>query len=248
MAETTAPAAADTRPTDQEILDYERQLKEEMTGHQPLVGPLSDFSSLQLEYATGAAIFRRKIADLTTTHTGMRAIKKDGNCFYRAISYRFCEAVMQAAEGSDWRRVALERVEGTKDALKAAGYDPIITEDFFEPFRDALNLERAHGWEEKLLETFRTENRDMYEAFILDSYPSLDAFISSQVEPMSIESDQIHIVAIANALSLNINVADLDGSDTKLNFHEISPMEPLNPHEQPRITLLYRPGHYDIVY
>jgi hypothetical protein len=90
-------------------------------------------------------------------------------------------------------------LQNTKQVLKDAGYDEIITEDFYEPFEAAAVKEGQH----KLLEQFQTEylsdtivcylrlvtaavlklNSDMYEAFILDSYPTLEAFISSQVEP-----------------------------------------------------------------
>ena len=63
---------------------------------------------------------------------------------------------------------------------------------------------------------------------------------------MNVESDQIHIVAMSNALGLNIKVADLDSSDSDLNFHDISPMEGGSAFHVP-ITLLYRPGHYDIL-
>ncbi|KAJ3108257.1 hypothetical protein HDU97_001791 [Phlyctochytrium planicorne] len=253
------------RPTDQEILDYERKLKEEMTGSQPLVGDLSpDLSTLQAEYADGSPIFLRKIQSLSQTHPRMRSIKKDGNCFYRAFCFGFCDAyirMMGSEDGRRWCRKAMEMVEGTRSLLEKAGYDPIVSEDFYEPFKDALavgepNAEGLPGASYevavgKLVEMFRTENRDLYEAFILDSYPSLDAFIASQVEPMNIESDQIHIVAMSNALKVSVKVADLDISDTDLNFHEISPMEPLegvDEKDQPVITLLYRPGHYDLVY
>ncbi|KAJ3210056.1 OTU domain, ubiquitin aldehyde binding [Dinochytrium kinnereticum] len=278
---TDAPDAS--RPTDQEILDYERKLKQEMTGSQPLVGDLTDLTPLRLEYAEGAAIFQKKIEALSQTHPHMRSIKKDGNCFYRAFCFAFCESYVRrlCSGGDGWCRVALKQVEGTRELLKEAGYDPIVSEDFYEPFRDALNVaEPAEaggaglGCEEavaKLIEIFRTEytsdtivcymrlvtaallktNRDLYEAFILDSYPSLDAFIASQVEPMNIESDQIHIVAMANALKVSIKVADLDTSDSELNYHELTPMDPMQAvpvKDQPVITLLYRPGHYDIVY
>ena len=65
---------------------------------------------------------------------------------------------------------------------------------------------------------------------------------------MGIESDQIHIVAMSNALGLKIKIANLDPAPTDLNFHEISPMEPLQVEKQPEIHLLYRPGHYDVLY
>ncbi|KAI8850556.1 peptidase C65 Otubain-domain-containing protein [Chytridium lagenaria] len=262
MADSQAAAtdAMPDRPTDQEILDYERKLKQELTGDQPLVGALTDLTHLRLEYATGSPIFQRKIETLATTHPCMRSIKKDGNCFYELSALRFAML---------WRGMM---GKATRGLLKEGGYDPIVSEDFYEPFREAVGVgegaERYEEAAEKLVEMFRTEytsdtivcymrlvtaallktNRDLYEAFILDSYPSLDAFIASQVEPMNIESDQIHIVAMSNALKINIKVADLDATDTDLNFHEFSPMDPVVGVEVPTITLLYRPGHYDIVY
>lgn len=70
--------------------------------------------------------------------------------------------------------------------------------DFHEMFVETINQPR-----DKLIETFNTEyisdtivcylklvtaaflkqNRETFEAFILDLYPTLDDFISSQVEP-----------------------------------------------------------------
>ena len=64
------------------------------------------------------------------------------------------------------------------------------------------------------------------------------------------ESDQIHIVAMANAFGVTIKVANLDNSSTpnnEINMHEISPMMD-SVSGVPVITILYRPGHYDIIY
>ena len=62
---------------------------------------------------------------------------------------------------------------------------------------------------------------------------------------MSKESDHIHIIALSNALETTIQVEYMDrsGSEDKLNHH-------LFPDDgsQPSVFLLYRPGHYDILY
>lgn len=96
--------------------------------------------------------------------------------------------------------------------MTTMGYDMSLLEDFYEPFIEAVAAENEP--ESKLLERFQTEHisdtivcylrlvtaallkrdRDLYEAFVLDCYPSLDLFLSSCVEPMGVESDQIHIV------------------------------------------------------
>jgi ubiquitin thioesterase protein OTUB1 len=62
-----------------------------------------------------------------------------------------------------------------------------------------------------------------------------------------VESDQIHIVAMANGFVITVRVANLDVSETRLNFHDISPMDSALP-TIPIVSLLYRPGHYDILY
>ncbi|KAJ3414683.1 OTU domain, ubiquitin aldehyde binding [Chytridiales sp. JEL 0842] len=255
--------------TDEAILQYERKLKEELTGDQPLVSDRIDLASLEAEYEGGAEVFKSKIQQLKQTCNGngmMRRIKKDGNCFYRAVSFSFCENIWKL-QGSEWAKYAIEKLQGTKAILKSAGYDEIITEDFYEPF-EAAAIKKDGEFEEKLLEQFCTDyvsdtivcylrlvtaavlknNADLFEAFILDSYPTLEAFISSQVEPMNIEADHVQIVAIANALGLKIKVANLDLSGSTLNYHEFEPMEPCPISDQPTIQLLFRPGHYDLIY
>ncbi|KAI8616309.1 peptidase C65 Otubain-domain-containing protein [Chytriomyces sp. MP71] len=264
MASTTQ---TDDRPSDSDIIAYEKTLKAEFLAA-PLVGPATDFEALIAEYADGAnEAFKRKTAQLRQTGAAMRSVRKDGNCFYRGMCFALCEALINY-QGSEWATKVRERILATRKTLADAGYDSSISEDFFEPLGEAIEPSYTI---EKLTDVFKGEyasdtivcylrlvtaaelklNRDMYEAFILDSYPTIEAFIQNQVEPMGIESDQIHIVAIANALGVTINVANLDASDADLNFHDISPMIPLeleNSSSQPVLNLLYRPGHYDIVY
>uniref|UniRef100_A0A0A9DM15 Uncharacterized protein n=1 Tax=Arundo donax TaxID=35708 RepID=A0A0A9DM15_ARUDO len=88
-------------------------------------------------------------------------------------------------------------------------------------------------------------------------------FCKASVEPMGEESDHVHIIALSAALGVPIRVMYLDWSscDTgnlSVNHHDFIPAS--NPpegdaamttspaDEKPYITLLYRPGHYDILY
>jgi len=60
---------------------------------------------------------------------------------------------------------------------------------------------------------------------------------------MTRESDHLHITALTSALDVNIRVQYMDrGEGGKVNFHDF----PDN--GSPYIHLLYRPGHYDILY
>lgn len=88
-------------------------------------------------------------------------------------------------------------------------------------------------------------------------------FCKASVEPMGEESDHVHIIALSDALGVPIRVMYLDRSscDTgnlSVNHHDFIPSAndsegdaattPAPATEKPYITLLYRPGHYDILY
>ena len=83
------------------------------------------------------------------------------------------------------------------------------------------------------------------------------------MEPMGEESDHVHIIALSDALGVPIRVMYLDRSscDTGnlcVNHHDFIPLANASEGdaaktstpaaEKPYITLLYRPGHYDILY
>jgi ubiquitin thioesterase protein OTUB1 len=57
------------------------------------------------------------------------------------------------------------------------------------------------------------------------------------------ESDHIHIIALTAAINVPVSIIYLDRTDqpetTTHNFPEDA---------QPELYILYRPGHYDIIY
>lgn len=68
--------------------------------------------------------------------------------------------------------------------------------------------------------------------------------ILKEVEPMYRESDHIHITALTQALNVPVSIIYLDRANqdqvTVHNFPEDC--------ASPSINILYRPGHYDIIY
>ncbi|XP_050225241.1 OVARIAN TUMOR DOMAIN-containing deubiquitinating enzyme 1 [Mercurialis annua] len=103
---------------------------------------------------------------------------------------------------------------------------------------------------------------DFFEPFILGlTNTTVEQFCKSSVEPMGEESDHVHITALSDALGVAIRVMYLDRSscDTggvSVNHHDFLPAAGNLPNptsdgstiKDPFITLLYRPGHYDILY
>lgn len=88
------------------------------------------------------------------------------------------------------------------------------------------------------------------------------SFCARRVEPMGCESDHVHIVALTDALGVAVRVEYLDrseeegegggeggsgtgGGSSSPNHHDFVPVGSSAP---PRVVLLYRPGHYDILY
>lgn len=65
---------------------------------------------------------------------------------------------------------------------------------------------------------------------------------SQEVEPMYRESDHMHVIALGSALNMGIRVVYLDRGESSPPAHEF----PENC--TPQVTLLYRPGHYDVLY
>jgi len=61
---------------------------------------------------------------------------------------------------------------------------------------------------------------------------------------MAKESDHIHIIALTDALGVCIRVEYVDRTGTTdVNHHDFP-----EDGQKPQITLLYKPGHYDILY
>ena len=71
----------------------------------------------------------------------------------------------------------------------------------------------------------------------------INYFNLQEVEPMGKESDHIHIIALATSLNTCVCVEYMDrgdgGKTTQHTFPENS---------DPELFLLYRPGHYDLLY
>lgn len=102
---------------------------------------------------------------------------------------------------------------------------------------------------------------EFFEPFILGlSNTTVEQFCKTSVEPMGEESDHVHITALSDALGVAIRVMYLDRSScdkegrVSINHHDFVPASDnattsdSGSETNPFIVLLYRPGHYDILY
>lgn len=76
----------------------------------------------------------------------------------------------------------------------------------------------------------------------------MDAYCKAEVEPMNKECEQLQILALTEYLDVQADIAYLDG-----RFNEASGLARVRVPETCRaeawtVHLLYRPGHYDLLY
>jgi len=89
-------------------------------------------------------------------------------------------------------------------------------------------------------------NSFLYEHF-LENGISMDYFCQTEVEPIDKESDQMQIMSIVNYFEVPIRIVYLDANMKKTEPDEMIFPEGTAPKDV-YITLLYRPGHYDLLY
>ncbi|EPQ06373.1 Ubiquitin thioesterase OTUB1 [Myotis brandtii] len=147
----------------------------------------------------------------------------------------------------------------SKEDLVSQGFTEFTIEDFHNTFMDLIEQVEKQTSVADLLASFHDQSTSDYlvvylrlltsgylqreskffENFI-EGGRTVEEFCQQEVEPMCKESDHIHNIALAQALNISIQVEYIDRGTT-------------NPHifpegSEPKVYILYRPGHYDILY
>ncbi|VDM73206.1 unnamed protein product [Strongylus vulgaris] len=88
------------------------------------------------------------------------------------------------------------------------------------------------------------EHAEEYAPFIENV--SLADYCVTEIESMWKDADHLAVTGLVNAIGQNIRVQYMDQNAAPNGglFYDFPPDQK----EAPRITLLYRPGHYDLVY
>ncbi|KAG0054972.1 hypothetical protein BGZ83_009956 [Gryganskiella cystojenkinii] len=263
--QSTRSSSNEVQLTDEQILTQMQAIKDEEANTHPLVDNSVDLNELEKEYENGSAAFRNKIKNLSDSHDRMRRSRGDGNCFYRAIAFAWFERVMLAKSKPELYTHAVKAMEESKDLLLAAQFEPLAFEDFYAVTLEILQSVPTSTPEE-LLVAFQTDeisnsivmhfrlvasaylktHQDDYAPF-LEFGQTMDEYCSMHVEAMGRESEEMMLIAVTKAMHIGIEVAYLSGNENadEVNFLPFLPdTEPY----MPPLVLLYRPGHYDILY
>ncbi|KAK8916115.1 Ubiquitin thioesterase otubain-like [Platanthera zijinensis] len=261
---------------DAEIMQQQAAIREEAI-KVPYVRDKEPLSALAAEFELGSSILKEKIRLLGEQYTALRRTRGDGNCFYRSFMFAYLEHILETQDISEVERIN-GNVEQCKLTLQSLGYTEFTYEDFFSIFKEQLESvlqgkETSISTEELLSRSrdqfvsdyvvmfFRfvtsgeiRKRAEFFEPFITGlTNTSVEQFCKSSVEPMGEECDHVHIIALSDALGVAIRVVYLDRSScdngpVAVNHHDFIPAASADGSTEPFVTLLYRPGHYDILY
>lgn len=247
------------------IRNQERLIEKEIAETNPIVSQMLAVFALKNDYQPEDLIYQTKITNLADKYLYLRRTRPDGNCFFRAFGFAYFESLVND-------KIELDRfinyVRTNKEDLIELGFLQFTIEDFYDVFLDVLTKikENVISTPEQLLEAFCDQATSDYivvyfrlitsgylqrneETFInfIEGNQSVVDFCKTEVEPMYKESDHIHVVAITSALNVCARIIYMDRGSSldSVNAHDFPEQDPPL---KPRIHLLYRPGHYDVLY
>jgi ubiquitin thioesterase protein OTUB1 len=256
-------AAEMNRQTEARMNEIETEIK-----NQPLTSDPRSISDLTAQYQTSANNFLAGIEDLEQDYVQIRIVRGDGNCYYRAFLYNLAEHMFENKQEGE-RILACVKKDSWDNVMKA-GYDEMTIETFYDTLVDLLerltsgatdaaafhkemNEESATSdyctWYLRVVTaTHLKQDPERFLPFIDGQQPGLDIqqFCQREVEPMGKECQHVQVLALAEAFGVHVKIEYLDGHDLvngKLVQHTFGPDTAVT-----HLALLYRPGHYDILY
>jgi ubiquitin thioesterase protein OTUB1 len=253
--------------------DQMNAIAQEIQASQALTSELIPLESLKSHYTDDGSMFLRGIEYLQTRYEKMRTTRGDGNCFYRAVWYQLCDTTVETHPGEAQRLLRFFRDESMTLATTKGGYDEVALELFYDAVMEffqrivekGLSKEEMHrqlteegGVSEyctwylrALTATWVKAHADTFVHYLDEEYfGDVQRFCAAQIEPVGSEATNIPITALAECLGIAISIEYLDG-------HAFDPAKGLVNHvmgddngadSKMKLTLLYRPGHYDILY
>lgn len=251
------------RPPDGEILAHEQDVRTAAAAV-PLVGEQVSLDGLKAQYASNPG-FLPKVEGLSQRFSATRQTRPDGNCFYRAYLFGIFEQLV----GQPTRLSAFsDRAQGSLEWCEGAGYERVAIELFYEEFLACLEKLGSAGasvrtveemlpeyddylvcWARCLTSASLKRRADEFSAF-LSSHSSMAEFCAQEVDPMAKDADHLQITALSSYLGVPVTVVYLDRSEgnaaAEHTFQEVGSTAAAT--SFPPVYLLYRPGHYDLIY
>ncbi|CRL20613.1 Peptidase C65, otubain [Penicillium camemberti] len=236
----------------------------------PLVSTKQSSHSIALDYSNADPTLATKTNALAITHPECRIMKGDGNCGWRAVAFGYFETLF-ALRDTLRIEAEIQRMKSLTTLLERVGLSDSIYEIFVDATEDVLNRTQAaiqNGAQDEsfLVEAFNEGycsdaiithfriltsawmklNPNRYQAFL--PMP-LNQYCSSRIDPVKTEIDEVGLQALIDGViegsGFGVEILYLDRSEGDVvTPHQLSSNSP----NGATIRLLYRPGHYDLLY
>ncbi|KAI1496634.1 peptidase C65 Otubain-domain-containing protein [Biscogniauxia marginata] len=248
-----------------------REYKPQLQG--PLVGDKKSSHAITEEYAKADPTYVAK----TMTYSHYRPIQGDGNCGWRAIAFAYFETLVRYGDVNQVQG-ELARLTGLNDYIEKVGeqdrwlFEDMVAESFELLEQIIAAMSSGHNPMNVLMDKFNDpaasqslvyHQRLLASSWLKGNFPQYAPWIAGDVEnyiqdtimPVDREIDHICLVLLSDVLlkpaNMVLEIAYLDRSQgSEVNVHrmpdEANGQDPST--LGPIIYLLYRPGHYDILY
>ncbi|CAH8441886.1 unnamed protein product [Schistosoma curassoni] len=131
-----------------------------------LISGILPLSTLDEDF-TGHLVYLEKLKLMKQNYRGIRRLRRDGNCFYRAFGFAYIEYLLNGKLIKEAGRFK-KKCDECKDTLIANGYTQFTVEDFHEQFVGMVDRFTVDGGTlEELEEVFNDQAySDYYVVFL----------------------------------------------------------------------------------
>ncbi|ETE59794.1 Ubiquitin thioesterase OTUB1, partial [Ophiophagus hannah] len=220
---------------DEAIMAQQDRIQQEIAVQNPLVSERMELTVLYKEYADDDHIYQQKIK-----YSYIRKTRPDGNCFYRAFGFSHLEALLE--DGKELQRFK-EVAAKSKDVLVSQGFTEFTIEDFHNTFMDLIEQVEKQTTVGELLGSFNDQSTSDYLVVYLRLLTSGYLQRENKFFEHFIEGGRSIKEFCQQALNVSILVEYMDRGEGGTTNPHVFPEG-----SEPKVYLLYRPGHYDILY
>ncbi|KAF2089986.1 cysteine proteinase [Saccharata proteae CBS 121410] len=266
------------QPSDDDFAQLQKLSNEyepESTG--PLVGPRQSTAAITTEYANGDPVYQAKTQALPYKYSQYRTCRGDGHCGWRGtpIAFGYFEALQRLGDSNKLLEEQT-RLGSLANLLNQTGHQQDLWEDFAEATFDLLRDLREslpNADEPALMNAFNDEmvslsiithlklltsawmqtHRADFEPYLLGT--DIRQYCAQSIEASVAEIEHVGLTALFQVLlkpaGLALEILYLDrsaGEEGNMYRFDASGHDGLPLLDAPTIRLLYRPGHYDILY
>ncbi|GAB7359809.1 hypothetical protein MBLNU230_g6978t1 [Neophaeotheca triangularis] len=251
-----------------ELQKLSNEYEPEATG--PLVGQRQSSSNLTTEYATADPVYQAKTAALPQKYSHYRTARGDGSCGWRAIAFGYLEALLNLRDSGKFLEEET-RLRSLNNVLNEAGFEQYLYEDYVDEyftlmrqlgkalqdgdgddvlhnaFND-LNLQHCFiAYMRTLTSAWMKTHQAGYAPYLLGE--TIDEYCNNRIMPINSEIEHVGLSALKDVLlspaGIALEVLYLDrSSGDEASLHRFD----AHGYNLAFVRLLYRPGHYDIIY